>query len=127
MTVATKRFRHGTDHPDFAAAIAVTITRRDFSAVGWPDGIEWPHGGDSFHEFFRGHHALGAPVVGISHVHELDEPQRMAASTEIFAESNHLTVVHAALNHAVDLYRETEGGRGINASQHAGDAEAETI
>ena len=51
----------------------------------------------------------------------------MAARAEVFTERGQLAVVHPALDHAVDLDRQAEGRGRVDAAQHAGDAEAETV
>ena len=127
MAVAAKWFGDGTDQANLAAPVSVAVTCGNFAAISGADRLEWPTGRDTGDEFPGGHDAFGRPVVGVADVHELDEAQRVSARTEIFAQLEKFAVIHAALDDAVNFYRQAEGCGGIDAAQDAGDAKAETV
>ena len=127
MTIPAKWLCHRTDDTDLAAPIEVAVTRSDFAAIGRADRCEWPFCADAFDDFFRWHHALDRPVVGIPHVHKFDEPHRVSSRPKILAQRQQLAVVHAALHHGIDLDRKSQRRRRVDAAQHPLHAETEAI
>ena len=73
---------------------------------------------NSVDPFRRGHHFRTFPVIAVSNVHELDQPHLVAGAPEVFEQVHDGVIIHAALDHRVDLQRfETGGFRSFNAFQ----------
>ncbi len=68
------------------------------------------------------------PRAGAFHVHVFDEAQRDAAAAEVLDERQHLCVIGAALDHAIDLdRRQARGACRLDPLQHAADREIDVV
>src|SRR5512139_3950951 len=102
MTVAAKRLGDGTDQPDLAAPVAITIARGHLAPIRRSTRFQRPACTDPADDLPRRHDAIGGPVVRVANVHELDEPQRMTVGPEILAQLQQLAVIHAPLHDTID-------------------------
>src|SRR4051812_23255939 len=93
VTIPAKRLGDGTDQPDLALAVHVSITGSDLAAVCGTHRLQRPAFADPPDDLLCRHHALRRPVVGVAHVHELDEPKRVPATAKIVAEREQLSLV----------------------------------
>ena len=68
-------------------------------------------------DFFAGHDVFEFPGVGVSHIHEFNEPQRDVARCARFSKRNQFTLVQPFLDNGVDFDAEAEAERDIDASE----------
>jgi hypothetical protein len=74
---------------------------------------------DELDDFGGGNHVVHAPAVGAADVHVLDEARDVPCAAPALGHRQHVGVVHAALDHHVDLDRRHAGGRrGVDALDH---------
>src|SRR5690625_2054826 len=123
-----KRLRDGRDDADFATAVSVSPAARHFAEIVWLNRLDGPAGVDALENIRRRHHVIEPPAVGVAHVHEFDKTQHVAAAAKIFGHGFDAMIVHAALDHHVDLDRVKAGGGGvIDAGQHALDRKLDVV
>ena len=100
---------------DFAAVVRVGVDERHL-------------GVDARHDLARRHDVVHAPAVGGADVHVLDEAHDVAGAAEAPRHRHDRALVHAALDHHVDLERrEPRCGRGVDALEHLGDREVDVV
>ena len=68
-------------------------------------------------DFFAGHDVFEFPGVGVSHIHEFNEPQRDVPGRARFSKRNQFTLVQPFLDHGVDFDTEAEAKSDIDASE----------
>src|SRR5690625_3390197 len=123
-----KRLRDGRDDTDFAGAVSVSPAARHFAEIVWLNRLNGPAGVDALENVRRRYHVIEPPAVGVAHVHEFDEAQHVAAAAKMFGHGLDAVVVHAALDHHVDLDRVKSGGSGVvDAGQHAIDRKLDVV
>ena len=94
---------------DFAGPISMAPPSGRLARMGGRDRLEWKDGLNGGQDFSLIHHLPTIPMVGFPNVHELDEPQGQGVFLGPGGEGKDLPLVHAPLNHAVDLHAEPEG------------------
>jgi len=119
VAVAAERCGDRADEADFTPAVAVPIAGRHFAAIRRPDRFQRPDRGDGVAQLRGGNHGARFPVIGVTHVHELDEAQGVSTSPKILGQRQNLRVVHAALRDAVDLEGKAELSGLVDAAEHA--------
>src|SRR6476469_1210315 len=115
------------DDADLAGAVDVAEAVGDLARVARRDRLQRPAGRQPVEQLLGGHDVVQAPAVGGADVHELAEAKDDAGAAEAPGHVHDRAVVDVALDHHVDLDRETGLLRCLDALEHPGDREADVV
>src|SRR5580658_7336254 len=104
-TIPAKRLGNRGDEPDLTGAVVELPAFRHLAAIVLEYRMDGPTRIDAVGELARRHHHLRAPGIAIADIHELYEAHDHGLAAEILQEIEHRVIVHAALDHRIDLDR----------------------